>query len=403
MMKNAVEIENLSKKYKIPIRPDKIDLPFFPRSPVVDFWALNDVSLEIPKGKMLGIIGRNGSGKSTLLKIVSGILEPTAGNVKTDGRVAALLELGAGFHDELSGMENIFLNGAVLGFSKKEILKKLPSIIDFSGLQEFIYTPIKHYSSGMQARLGFAVAIHMDPEILLIDEVISVGDQDFKYKCISRIGEFRERKKTIILVTHDIDIANFVCDDIAWLENGRVRMLGPAHQVAHEYRSLIHGKENRDTPQSERKIAFPFSQFSLITGVRFLDEKGEPEDSYLNEEDMILEITYDTRDEIALRPCIQVEIIRHDNLAISEIDSSQWDFSPDHIKGRGRILVHFAPLMLLKNLYDIAIRIFDRDDPNRIYARRSGKDRFEVGFQESYLRPGIVFNPPCVWTLSDYE
>lgn len=400
-MKNAVEIENLSKKYQIPVRQDRIGIPFYPRSPVLDFWALNDVNLEIPQGKMLGIIGRNGSGKSTLLKIVSGILEPTTGNVKTNGRVAALLELGAGFHEELSGMENIFLNGAVLGFSKKEIRSKLPSIVEFSGLREFMHTPIKHYSTGMQARLGFAVAIHMDPQILLIDEVISVGDQDFKYKCISRIGEFRAQHKTIILVTHDIDIANFVCDDIVWLENGRIRMNGPAHQVAHEYRSLIHESESRDSLPAEIPIVSPFSDFLLIKGIRFLNKKEDPQTFFLNSDDMIIEITYDAREELIEKPCIQIEIMRHDNLLISEIDSSQWGFSPNQIKGKGRILVYFSPLMLLKNLYDVGIRIFDRENPTRIYARRSGQDRFEVGSQDSYLRPGIVFNPPCVWTLTD--
>ncbi|MBN1900016.1 ABC transporter ATP-binding protein [Candidatus Sumerlaeota bacterium] len=400
MMKNAVEIENLSKKYRIPIRSERRGVPFLPGSPVADFWALSNVTLEIPKGGMLGVIGRNGSGKSTLLKIVSGILEPTSGSVKTEGRVAALLELGAGFHEELTGMENIFLNGAVLGFSRKEILDKLSSIIEFSGLKDFIYTPIKHYSTGMQARLGFAVAIHMEPEILLIDEVISVGDQDFKYKCISRIGEFKEKKKTIILVTHDIDIANFVCDDIAWLEKGQIRMMGPANQVAHEYRSLIHGKQTPEPLPSDTSIAPPFHANPLITSVRFLDQKGESHNSFPGGVEVIIEINYDTRGEIISKPGIQIEITRDDKLAIAEIDSAQWGFSPERIQGSGKILVCFSPLMLLKNIYHVSFRIFDRQDPKRLFAVRSGLDRFEVNFQESYLRPGIVIDHPCLWSLS---
>src|SRR5262249_11287874 len=193
-----------------------------------EFWALRDVSFAVEHGRSFGVIGENGSGKSTLLKIVAGILRPTQGSVRVDGRLAALLELGSGFHPDLTGRENIFLNASVLGFSRAEIERRLDSIVEFAELERFIDTPLKHYSSGMTVRLGFAVAINTDPDILITDEVLSVGDEAFQRKCMDRIDDLMRRGKTIIFVSHGLEQVRYVCTDAIWLDHGQVRAAGKA-------------------------------------------------------------------------------------------------------------------------------------------------------------------------------
>ncbi len=185
------------------------------------FQALRNVSFTVPKGCTYGVIGRNGSGKSTLLKCVAGITRPTEGDVKVDGRISALIELGAGFHPEISGRENIFINGIMLGLTKKEIQRRFDEIVEFAEMQDFIDAPVKTYSSGMYMRLGFAVAVHVDPEVLLVDEVLAVGDQGFTHKCLDKFAEFRRRNKSILLVTHSLDLVEKFCDVAHWLDQGR--------------------------------------------------------------------------------------------------------------------------------------------------------------------------------------
>ena len=185
------------------------------------FQALRGVSFSVPKGCTYGVIGRNGSGKSTLLKCVAGITRPTEGSVKVDGRISALIELGAGFHPEISGRENIFINGIMLGLTKKEIQRRFDEIVEFAEMQDFIDAPVKTYSSGMYMRLGFAVAVHVDPEVLLVDEVLAVGDQGFTHKCLDKFAEFRRRNKSILLVTHSLDLVEKFCDERALARQGR--------------------------------------------------------------------------------------------------------------------------------------------------------------------------------------
>src|SRR5690606_17123173 len=189
--------------------------------PEETFQALSDVSFDVPAGQTLGVIGRNGSGKSTALKLVAGITKPTTGPVVVKGRVSALIELGAGFHPEISGRENVFINGVMLGMSKREIQRRFDEIVDFAELRDFIDAPVKTYSSGMYMRLGFAVAIHVDPEVLLVDEVLAVGDQGFTLKCLDKFAEFRRRNKTILLVTHTLDLVERFCYQALWLDKGQ--------------------------------------------------------------------------------------------------------------------------------------------------------------------------------------
>jgi lipopolysaccharide transport system ATP-binding protein len=199
------------------------------------FQALKDVSFSVPSGQTLGVIGRNGSGKSTALKLVAGITKPTSGAVTVRGRVSALIELGAGFHPEISGRENVFINGIMLGLTKREIQNRFDDIVDFAELREFIDAPVKTYSSGMYMRLGFAVAIHVDPDVLLVDEVLAVGDEGFTHKCLDKFSEFKRRGKTILLVTHSLGLVERFCDEAVWLDHGEKMAQGDPKRVIDRY------------------------------------------------------------------------------------------------------------------------------------------------------------------------
>ncbi len=213
--------------------------------PSETFPALKNVSFNVAKGSTFGVMGRNGSGKSTALKLVAGITKPTSGTVRVDGRISALIELGAGFHPEISGRENVFINGIMLGLSKREIQARFDEIVDFAELREFIDAPVKTYSSGMYMRLGFAVAINVDPDVLLVDEVLAVGDEGFTHKCLDKFGEFRRRGKTILLVTHSLNLIERFCDDAIWLDAGEKRAEGDPKRVIGAYLTAVEEGEEQ--------------------------------------------------------------------------------------------------------------------------------------------------------------
>ena len=221
--------------------------------PSETFPALTDVSFTVPKGATYGVIGRNGSGKSSALKLVAGITKPTSGKVIVEGRISALIELGAGFHPEISGRENVFINGIMLGLSKREIQDRFDEIVDFAELREFIDAPVKTYSSGMYMRLGFAVAIHVDPDVLLVDEVLAVGDEGFTHKCLDKFAEFRRRGKTILLVTHSLNLVDRFCDEALWLDDGRVQTHGDPKRVVDAYLTKVEESEERLLAQATAK------------------------------------------------------------------------------------------------------------------------------------------------------
>ena len=224
-----------------------------------EFLALDDVSFKIKHGEAFGIIGPNGSGKSTLLKLMAKILQPTSGQVKVNGKVSALLELGAGFHPDLTGRENIYINAAILGIKKKEVTRKFNDIVEFSELEKFIDMPVKNYSSGMYMRLGFSIAINVDPDILLVDEVLAVGDRAFQAKCYKVIYNFIRRGKTIIIVSHDLDTISDVCSRVIFLNNGKIESMGDSASVVGKYRAYAEQLErNRalEKQKSERKKIF---------------------------------------------------------------------------------------------------------------------------------------------------
>ncbi len=204
-----------------------------------EFWALNHVTLKVRRGEAIGLIGNNGAGKSTLLKVIARVQRPTAGRVLVRGSVSALIELGAGFHPELTGRENIFLNGAMLGFSRRQMQQKLESIVEFSELAEFIDAPLRTYSSGMIARLGFAIASDAEPDILIVDEALAVGDEAFQKKCLARMNGFRAHGVTIFYVTHALDTLHTLCSRTVWLEGGRIRYIGPTDETVEAYRQNL--------------------------------------------------------------------------------------------------------------------------------------------------------------------
>lgn len=204
-----------------------------------DFWAVRDVSFTVPPGETFGLIGRNGSGKSTLLKMLARIYQPDEGRVVLNGRVSSMLEVGSGFHPELSGRENIFLNGSILGLTRKQVTARFDEIVDFSGVETFIDQPVKNFSSGMYVRLGFAVAVHTEPDILIVDEILSVGDGAFREKSRKKFAEFTGQGRTVILVSHSLTQIREMCEHVAWMHEGRVRALGPVDEVVEAYESSI--------------------------------------------------------------------------------------------------------------------------------------------------------------------
>src|SRR2546423_1085266 len=224
--------DHLSRALKSP-------LSVFRRPKDETFWALKDVGLEVRESEVLGVIGRNGAGKTTLLKILSRITRPTTGWAEIYGRVGSLLEVGTGFHPELTGRENTFLSGAILGMSKKEIARKFDEIAAFAELEKFIDTPVKHYSSGMYVRLAFAVAAHLEPEILLVDEVLAVGDINFQKKCLGRMGDVARAGRTVVLVSHQLNQIRRLCHRVIWIDDGSVRQDGPTHEVVSAYESAM--------------------------------------------------------------------------------------------------------------------------------------------------------------------
>ncbi len=234
----ALELSRVSKRFRVELdRPSSLKEAVlrFGRRRIDEFWALRDVSLEVSAGSFFGLVGHNGSGKSTLLRLMAGIHRPTSGDIATRGRLSAMLELGAGFHPDLTGRENVYLNGAILGLGRKQMTRALDDIVEFSGIGSLIDAPVKIYSSGMYARLGFAVAVNVEPEILLVDEVIAVGDDQFQTRCLDHMEVLRSAGTTIVLVSHDTELVKRLCDTAGWLDGGHLRSVGEPSEVISRY------------------------------------------------------------------------------------------------------------------------------------------------------------------------
>ena len=275
-------LQNVSKLYRLYRRPADRLRELLPGAAArhTDFWALRDISFSVEKGETLSLVGPNGCGKSTLLQIVSGILQPTSGRVVTRGRIAALLELGAGFNPEFTGRENVYLNGEILGLSRAEIDRAMPSIEAFAEIGEFIERPVKEYSSGMYVRLAFSTAIHVDPEILIVDEALAVGDAVFANRCVRKFQELRERKITVLFVSHDLGLVKQLSDRAILLLHGRIEAEGKPSDVINRYIGLVLAREPREKKEERLRSSFRHGDgASEILSVALLNARGEPAES----------------------------------------------------------------------------------------------------------------------------
>ena len=301
MSEIAISAQGLSKRFKIR-RTSHIKERFVRRGTAhgQEFWALRDATFEIPKGSMFGIVGHNGSGKSTALKVLAGIYRPTVGTVEVRGTMSALLELGAGFHPELTGRENIALNGSLLGMNRRRVEEITEEVIDFSGVGQFIDQPLKTYSSGMQVRLGFAIAVKVDPEILVVDEVIAVGDEEFQRRCFDYIYNLRSRGSTIVIVTHALGIVSDMCDQAMWLDHGEVKAQGEAREVVDSYLRLVNKTEKAQVQTSDDLATLDRMRHGSgevrITGMQILGPDGEPASFLVTGEPGGLRLHYEARD-----------------------------------------------------------------------------------------------------------
>ncbi len=358
------------------------------REPFKAFHALEDVSFEIQKGETVGVIGENGSGKSTLLGIIAGILKPTSGEVKVQGSVATLLELGAGFHGDLSGRENIYLNGSILGFSKKEMDERYKAIVEFSELEKFINMPVKHFSSGMYVRLGFAIAVEVDPDILLIDEVLAVGDEHFQKKCLRRIEDFQKRGKTILFVSHALELVEEVCSRVILLEQGHVREEGRPRDVLRLYRKMVQERDERLRPREwGTKEAF-------ITGVRFLRSGGKEEKRFFTGQPVIMEISYLAPKRVD-SPVFGISIHGQDGKNFFGTNTKLENYPIDHIEGEGKIKLTIERLTLFKGAFFFNFSLHSQD--HRIqYHHLDFTHQIEV---ENLREEDGFLKLPCRWEL----
>jgi len=339
--------------------------------------ALEDVSFTVQRGEAFGMVGSNGSGKSTLLKILAGILKPTSGEVVVDGRVAALIELGAGFHPEISGRENIFINGAVLGLSRKEIARRFDDIVEFSGLGDFMEEPVKNYSSGMYVRLGFAIAIHTDPDVLLVDEVLAVGDESFAHRCLRRIEEFLAQGKTLVLVSHSLPLVQEYSDRVLWLERGEARLVGEPRRVVDAYREAVAEEEGREHQRAKEArqradesgaggegeaggISRWGSGQAEITAVRLLDEQGSERYHFRSGEGVVIEISCQARetlDDFVFGVAVSTP------RGVECWGTNTWleGFEPERMQGRQRVRVNCPSLRLAPGDYVLDVAVHSRD------------------------------------------
>ncbi|HET9691420.1 MAG TPA: ABC transporter ATP-binding protein [Acidimicrobiales bacterium] len=323
------------------------------RTVAEDFWALRDVSFQVHAGETFGLIGENGSGKSTMLKCMTRILTPDRGSIEVQGKVSALLELGAGFHPELSGRENVFLNGAILGMSQRELERRFDDIVDFAGIGKFIDEPVKNYSSGMYVRLGFSVAINVDPDVLLVDEVLAVGDEQFQRKCNEKVSELRKSGKTIVMVTHSMGSVQALCDRVAWFEHGRLIDVGTPKEITDRYLGGVQVDRHVDDGGKPRWGTAE----ATVTGVHFVDDGGA-ECSPRSGAPATLRITYETTEPVE-RPVFAFVVKDLEGRPITGPNGRDGVCIPDRIDGRGHLDVTFDDFVLLPGTYDVDVAIWD--------------------------------------------
>ncbi|MPW27190.1 ATP-binding cassette domain-containing protein [Alkalibaculum sp. M08DMB] len=303
-MENSIEIKDLTKIYKIYKKPwHRVVDVFSKKKRYKPYYALKDLSISIPKGEAIGVLGKNGAGKSTLLKIITGVTSPTKGNISIDGKISALLELTSGFDSELTGIENIYLKALTIGITKKEIEKQLQVIIDFADIGEHIYQPVRTYSSGMKSRLGFAISVNVDPDILIVDEVLSVGDDVFKLKCIEKMEEFKKQGKTIFFVSHSLFTVKTFCNKCMWIKDGELISYGDTGEIMVQYENYLKEERSKEIEKKQQQALENNTQAQILSkkeilqfsNFAFLNANGEKSNKYDYMEKIIFKVDYEVK------------------------------------------------------------------------------------------------------------
>ncbi len=369
------------------------------------YWALRDVNFELRPGEMLGVIGVNGSGKSTMLKLISRIIEPTSGQIAVNGRVSALLELGAGFHPDLTGRENVYLNGSILGLSRKEIRLRFDDIVQFADMASFIDVPVRHYSSGMYMRLGFSTAIHSNPDILLVDEVLAVGDYAFQVKCLRRVDELKHQGTSVIFVSHDMDAVRELCDRVIWLDGGGVLAEGAPEHVVGQY---LRGFSDRDVQdaKNDRKIARGQRWGSgevEIVDVCFVGADGQPRTCFVTGEPFEMHLHYDAHKRVK-SPVFGMAFYASDGTWINGSNTRTSDYAIEWVEGPGEVSYHLDSLPLLEGSYLFSAVAYDfNGDMPQAYDHLDKAFVIQVRPSEQIKETlGMVYIP-CRWghTMSE--
>ncbi len=388
----AIQFDRVSKQFALQQeRPRSfqevfLNLVRFKRSPTKErYWALRDVNLAVEPGETVGIIGANGAGKSTMLKLISRIIEPTMGSVVVTGRLGALLELGAGFHPDLTGRENIYLNASILGMNRTEIRRKLDAMIAFAELERFIDVPVRHYSSGMYVRLGFSVAVHTEPEILLVDEVLAVGDEAFQHKCMDHIAALRRAGVTIVLVSHDLETIQSLCRRAVWLEEGEVKADGHPVDVVMTYLDQVAWREETKalaTPVSDPPEDSRWGTGQIrITRVELCDEAGTRRSTFTTGDPLEIRLCYQA-DRRVDDPVFGLAIHSQSGVHVCGPNTAFGNLTIPFVEGEGKIIYRIPSLPLMQGAYAVSVSAHSRSDtetydyhdrayPFRVYPGRS--------------------------------
>ena len=377
---NSIEVEHLRKTFRLVHERNQSLKSAVMRGGRVrfdEFIALDDVSFEIPHGSAFALVGKNGSGKSTLLKCLARILRPDAGSIRMFGSMSALLELGAGFHPELSGRENVYLNGSILGMSRRDLDARFDDIVEFAGLEKFIDSPVKNYSSGMYVRLGFSVAISVDPDILLVDEVLAVGDESFQRRCAEKFAEFRTDGRTIVVVSHSLSTIRNLCDRAVWLDEGKILKSGTGPEIVDAYLGVAHQDRRSDGEHGSRWGSGEY----LIERIELLNAQGDTVESVRNGDTVRVRFHIDAREGIT-DPVFGIAFISLDGIGLSGATTQQEQFQTGSIKGRTTIDFVVPSLGLMPGIFDISASISDHTGL-KVYDFRHRSERFDV-------TPGLV-------------
>lgn len=411
----VIRFDNVSKRYRlnsfdglrhlVQNAARRLTRPGWRPEPAKELWALKDVSFEVRRGEILGIIGLNGAGKSTILKLISNITHKTSGKIDVEGQVGALIEVGAGFHPELSGKENVYLYGSILGMTRQEIEDKYDSIVDFAELDGFMDMPVKKYSSGMYVRLGFSVAAHTDPDILLVDEVLAVGDAGFQAKCVNKIQELRDLDATIILVSHNMyNIARY-SDRVLWVDRGQIKQVGDPDEATEAYLESIKSQEKKEIPlvltenESFNKHDRVFGDGQVtIEDVFMTKSDGTPATEFDTGEVAQVHINYNARKPIA-NPAFCVSVLDKSDRYIGAMSTKYDGHYIDSIHGSGTVTFQFNPLILIRGNFDINVNIRDGNS-DLVYSYFSKACSFVVnGPSLSNFWVGGDVNLPHSWVF----